>query len=349
MKFDELKIKNEVIKAVTDNGYTSLTPIQEGIIDKVLEGSDVLAQAPTGTGKTAAFAIPMINKIDVNGGIQCIILCPTRELVNQIFAEVKKIGKYIPGFNAVEILGGVPVQSQVRLLKMLPQVVISSPGRMLDHIKNKNINLNNITTIILDEVDEMFNMGMRKDVTNIISSIPTKHQTILISATLSSDVTDASRKFQHEPFVYKVSTDDKQTTSTIKQYFVRVNRNQKVSLIKKLIDENGYKLVVVFSNMKHTAKRLADSLKAVGLRAEAIHSNLKQNARKRVMDEFRSGKHQVLIATDIIARGIDVKNIDAVINFETPQSAESYVHRIGRTGRAGEAGTSYLFLDDNND
>ncbi|MDR1850950.1 MAG: DEAD/DEAH box helicase [Mycoplasmataceae bacterium] len=348
MKFEELNIKPELIKAINDGGYTDMTAIQEAVINVELEGRDILAQAPTGTGKTAAFLVPLLNKIDLNNGeLQAIILCPTRELVNQIYAEAVKIGKYLNGLKMVEILGGVDIQKQIRAIQNKPQILISTSGRLLDHIKRRNINLNTIKTIVLDEVDEMFNIGFKKDVLNIMSNITNVHQTILVSATMSEDIMNLSKRNQKDPFIYKVeNTDQQETNANIKQYFIKLNKDKKISAIVKLVKDFNLKNVIIFTNTKHTAKWLKEKLAENGLRTNAIHSNLSQNARKKAMDDFRASKYNILIATDIIARGIHVDNIDAVINYEFPQNNESYVHRIGRTGRAGNVGSSFLFSEE---
>jgi ATP-dependent RNA helicase DeaD len=347
MKISELNIKKEIVDGLKDCGYDTLTEIQQAIIDKIIAGQDVLAQAPTGTGKTAAFAIPLVEKLKYSD-LQSLVLCPTRELANQIYNEFLKIGKNLKKMRVIPIYGGVPIDKQIRNIANKPQIIISTPGRLLDHIKRKTLDISNIETIVLDEVDEMFNMGFKQDVSRIISNIKSKHQTVLISATLSHDVTNASKSFQNEPFVYKVSTLDKQTNANIEQFFIKVNKNRKNELLEKLINDNQFYLTIIFTNTKYTATWLRDCLQRKNLNAEAIHSNLRQNARRRIMDNFKSGKYKVLIATDIIARGIDVKNIDAVINYEIPQNTESYVHRIGRTGRAGESGKSYLLIDEPN-
>jgi ATP-dependent RNA helicase DeaD len=256
MKFEELNIKPELIKAINDGGYTDMTAIQEAVINVELEGRDILAQAPTGTGKTAAFLVPLLNKIDLNNGeLQAIILCPTRELVNQIYAEAVKIGKYLNGLKMVEILGGVDIQKQIRAIQNKPQILISTSGRLLDHIKRRNINLNTIKTIVLDEVDEMFNIGFKKDVLNIMSNITNVHQTILVSATMSEDIMNLSKRNQKDPFIYKVeNTDQQETNANIKQYFIKLNKDKKISAIVKLVKDFNLKNVIIFTNTKHTAK-----------------------------------------------------------------------------------------------
>jgi ATP-dependent RNA helicase DeaD len=251
--FNELKLNEQLLAGIKSVGYDNLTPIQESIIEKILNHEDVFAQAPTGTGKTAAFAIPLLNNV-ITTNTHAFVLCPTRELVNQIANEFVKLGKYIKDLRVVEILGSVPYGKQISELKRNPQIIVATPGRFLDHIKKNNVNLSHINTVVLDEVDEMFNMGFKRDVSTIISSVKHPHQTVLLSATISNDAQQASKNFQHNPFFFKNAGDEKKTNISIEQFYVLVNQTKKIDAIEQIIKKNHYKLTIIFTNTKHTAK-----------------------------------------------------------------------------------------------
>jgi ATP-dependent RNA helicase DeaD len=324
-------------------GFEETTPIQAKAIAPILEGRDVIAQAPTGTGKTCAFGAPAIDSVDPNNSqIQVLILCPTRELVIQTAQEVRNLGKYKEGVRTLPIYGGQPIDRQILALKKRPQIIIGTPGRVMDHMRRRTLKLENLRMIILDEADEMLNMGFREDIDTILENVPEDKQFVLFSATLPKAILEIARKYQQDPLtinvVHKVLT-----VPTIEQFYLEVRESKKVEVLSRLIDANNFKLSVVFCNTKKRVDDLCKELQGRGYSAEALHGDMKQIHRDSVMGRFRNGLVDILIATDVAARGIDVDDVEAVFNYDVPTDEEYYVHRIGRTGRANRTGVSFTF------
>lgn len=343
--FENTNISEEIKKALSDMGITEPTPIQEQSILPLLSGEDVLAQAPTGTGKTFAFGIPLAQLTDPKSDkVQGLIICPTRELAVQITTEIHKLSKYIKNLKSLAIYGGQAIERQISALRDKPQIIAATPGRLMDHIKRKKINLSDLKTVVLDEADEMLNMGFREDIEMILKNVPENVQTALFSATLSKEILEIAKEFQKED-VKKIKITKKEVTvSTISQYYLEVKNQQKADLLKAMLDLNKYELSLVFCNTKRRVDELMEELSSSGYAVEALHGDMKQIQRDRVMAKFRGRYVNILIATDVCARGIDVDDIDAVFNYDIPMNDEYYVHRIGRTGRANKEGVAYTFL-----
>lgn len=341
--FNQLEVSEEIIRAAGDMGFEETTPIQAKAIPVILEGKDIIAQAPTGTGKTCAFGIPAIESVDPSDdSVQVLILCPTRELVIQVAEELTALSKYKKGVKVLPIYGGQQIERQISALRKRPQVIIGTPGRVMDHIRRKTLRLDDLDMIILDEADEMLNMGFREDIDVILESVPEERQFVLFSATLAKAILDIANKYQNDPV--KVNVVHKElTVPTIEQYYLEVRDANKVEVLSRLIDANNFKLSVVFCNTKRRVDDLCRDLQARGYSAESLHGDMKQLQRDNVMSRFRNGLIDILIATDVAARGIDVDDVDAVFNYDVPSDEEYYVHRIGRTGRAKRQGVSYTF------
>ena len=344
IKFSDLGISGEIVRAVEEMGYTTPSPIQSQAIPFVLEGRDVIGQAQTGTGKTAAFAIPIIDLVDADfNKPQAIILCPTRELAVQVEGEIQKLAKFHRGINSVAIYGGESIDKQIRVLRKGVQIVVGTPGRVQDHINRGTLKLDSIGIIVLDEADEMLDMGFRDDIEAILGQMPEERQTVFFSATMAKPIMDLTRKYQKDPEIIKVAKNEL-TVSRIEQVYYEVKPSLKMELMTRLMNINNYALSVVFCNTKRMTDEVTESLGARGILAEALHGDLSQAQRDKVMGKFRKGLCSVLVATDVAARGIDVDNVEAVFNFDLPLDEEYYVHRIGRTGRAGKSGTAITFI-----
>ena len=339
VRFDELDLYPQVLRAIADMGFEEATPIQSQAIPVVMSGVDVIGQAQTGTGKTASFGIPVLHKVDPNSRkTQVIILSPTRELAIQVADEIRKLAKYMHGVKVLPVYGGQEIGRQIKALKGGAQIIVGTPGRVMDHLRRKTIRCDAIHTVVLDEADEMLNMGFRDDIETILEYIPAEgRQTILFSATMPKPILDITRKYQHDAVNIKVVKKEL-TVPSIEQYYYDVKRSDKVEVLTRLLDYYNPKLSLVFCNTKRMVDELAEELKGRGYFAEGLHGDMKQSQRDRVMKGFRSGKTEILIATDVAARGIDVDDVEAVFNYDIPQSTEYYVHRIGRTGRAGKSG-----------
>jgi ATP-dependent RNA helicase DeaD len=343
-QFSDLGISAEILRAVEEMGYTTPSPIQSQAIPFVLEGRDLIGQAQTGTGKTAAFAIPIIDLVDSElNKPQAIILCPTRELAVQVEGEIQKLSKYFRGINSVAIYGGESIDKQIRVLRKGVQIVVGTPGRVQDHINRGTLKLDSIGIIVLDEADEMLDMGFRDDIEAILSEMPTERQTVFFSATMAKPIMDLTRKYQTNPEIIKVAKNEL-TVSKIEQVYYEVKPSLKMELMTRLMNINNYALSVVFCNTKRMTDEVTEALGARGILAEALHGDLSQAQRDKVMGKFRKGLCSVLVATDVAARGIDVDNVEAVFNYDLPLDEEYYVHRIGRTGRAGKSGTAITFI-----
>ena len=344
IKFSDLGISEEILRAVEEMGYTQPSPIQQQAIPFVLQGRDVIGQAQTGTGKTAAFAIPIIDLVDADFlKPQAIILCPTRELAVQVEGEIQKLAKYHKKINSVAIYGGESIDRQIRVLKKGVQIVVGTPGRVQDHINRGTLRLEDAGIIVLDEADEMLDMGFRDDIEAILQEMPEERQTVFFSATMAKPILDLTRKYQKDPEIIKVAKNEL-TVAKIDQVFYEVKQSLKMELMARLMNIHNYALSVVFCNTKRMTDEVTESLGARGILAEALHGDLSQAQRDKVMGKFRKGLCTVLVATDVAARGIDVDNVEAVFNFDIPLDEEYYVHRIGRTGRAGKSGTAITFI-----
>ncbi len=345
VKFNEFDICDNMKRAIEDMGFIDATPIQAKSIPYILNERDVIGQAQTGTGKTASFGIPILEMINPEDkSLQALVLCPTRELAIQVSKEIRKLGKYMHGIKALPVYGGQPIDRQIRALKKGVQIVIGTPGRIMDHMRRRTLKIDNVKTVVLDEADEMLNMGFRDDIESILKDTPDARQTVLFSATMPRAILDRAKKYQNNPKILKV-VQKKLTVSNIEQYYFEVKNRKKLETLTRLIDIYNPKLSLVFCNTKRKVDQLADELQSKGYLVDAIHGDLKQRQRDRVMNSFRNGNLQILIATDVAARGIDVDDIEIVFNYDVPQDLEYYVHRIGRTGRAGRSGKAFTFAE----
>ena len=342
--FEEMDLSKEVLRAIKDMGFTTPSTVQAKTIPLMMSGADVNAIAPTGTGKPCAFGIPMLEYVQLNEPeVQEVVLAPTRELALQIGDELTKLAKYIKGCRIAVLYGGQPIPKQLAALKRKPQILVATPGRLLDHMNRGNVHLNAVHTMVLDEADEMLNMGFVKDVTRIIEATPDERQMVLFSATTNQDVLTIAWKYQHDPIEVTVEA-TKQDRPQIAQYVISTEQNKKIDHLLYLLDADVYQRVMIFCNTKFMTDRLTERLKKEGYQAECIHGDVKQSQRNVVMNDFRRGKFPILIATDVAARGIDVDDVEAVINFDLPAENEYYLHRIGRTGRAHKHGVSFSLV-----
>ena len=344
LKFEELNLSKEVQRAIADMGFEEATPIQSQAIPSVLSGKDIIGQAQTGTGKTASFGIPIIETIDDHlKKVQAIVLCPTRELAIQVSEEIGELLKYKKNIKIVPIYGGQSIDRQIRSIQSGVQIVIGTPGRVIDHINRGTLKLNEIKMVVLDEADEMLDMGFRDDIEEILKTVPKERQTVMFSATMPKQILDLSKKYLTNPEHIKV-VHKEITVPNVNQYYIELKPSMKLEALTRLIDIHNPKLSLVFSNRKKNVDDLVSHLQARGYSAEGLHGDMKQMMRDRVMGKFRNGKIEILVATDVAARGIDVDDIDAVFNYDMPQDDEYYVHRIGRTARAGRAGQAFTFV-----
>ena len=342
--FEEMDLSKEVLRAIKDMGFTTPSTVQAKTIPLMMSGADVNAIAPTGTGKTCAFGIPMLEYVQLNEPeVQEVVLAPTRELALQIGDELTQLAKYIKGCRIAVLYGGQPIPKQLAALKRKPQILVATPGRLLDHMNRGNVHLNAVHTMVLDEADEMLNMGFVKDVTRIIEATPDERQMVLFSATTNQDVLTIAWKYQHDPIEVTVEA-TKQDRPQIAQYVISTEQNKKIDHLLYLLDADVYQRVMIFCNTKFMTDRLTERLKKEGYQAECIHGDVKQSQRNVVMNDFRRGKFPILIATDVAARGIDVDDVEAVINFDLPAENEYYLHRFGRTGRAHKHGVSFSLV-----
>ena len=344
IRFDELNLDAKILRAVIDMGFEAASPIQAKAIPLEIEGKDIIGQAQTGTGKTAAFGIPLLQKIDPkNKKLQAVVLCPTRELAIQVADEIRSLAKYMHGIKVLPIYGGQEIVKQIRSLKDGVQVIIGTPGRVMDHMRRKTIKFGQVHTVVLDEADEMLNMGFLEDMETILSELPEERQTVMFSATMPAAIAEIAKKFQKEPEIVKVVKKDL-TVPKVTQYYYEVKPKNKIEVMCRLLDMYAPKLSVVFCNTKRQVDELVLALQGRGYFAEGLHGDLKQVQRDRVMNGFRKGRTDILVATDVAARGIDVDDVEAVFNYDIPQDEEYYVHRIGRTGRAGREGKAFSLV-----
>ena len=345
MQFSELNLSAEVLKAIDEIGYVTPSEIQEKTIPLLLEGKDVIGRSNTGTGKTAAFGIPAIERISRNEkrGVEVLILCPTRELAMQACEEIKKFSRFMPWVKPAAVYGGANMEKQIFELKRGANIVVGTPGRVMDHMDRRTLKLDNLREIILDEADEMLNMGFREDIETILKSVPDDRQTVLFSATMPPAIMAITKEYQTDPEIVKVENKAK-TVDSITQYYYEVPMGRKLDALQLLLLMFEPKLSMIFCNTKRMVDELTDALCSKGFKAAGLHGDMKQAQRTQVMNAFKSGRTSILIATDVAARGIDVDDIDAVFNYDLPQDNEYYVHRIGRTGRAGKSGTAYTLI-----
>ena len=345
MRFNELNLSREVLQAIEEMGFVNPSEVQEGTIPKILDGHDLLAQAQTGTGKTASFGIPMIEKIQDNNyeTLQALVLVPTRELARQVSEELKKLSKHKTFIRVLAIYGGADMGKQLRELKKGASIVVGTPGRIMDHMKRKTLDLSSLKFLVLDEADEMFDMGFRDDMKTIIEKTNDDRQTLFFSATFDNEIKEFSKLYQNNP--KKVIIEKKELTAEkIKQYYLELNRNMKTEILNRLILIHKPKKSIIFCNTKRMVENLEEEIAQKGYKVDSLHGDMRQSSRDNVMKKFRKGTIDVLIATDVAARGLDVSDIDIVFNYDLPQQAEYYVHRIGRTARAGKKGLSFSFV-----
>ncbi|MGH2318782.1 DEAD/DEAH box helicase [Planococcus sp. SE5232] len=343
VKFSELNISETTLKSVKRMGFEEATPIQEGTIRLGMEGKDIIGQAQTGTGKTTAFGIPLIEKIDTkDGNVQGLIIAPTRELAIQVSEELYRLGQD-KNVRILSVYGGQEISRQIRALKNRPQIIVGTPGRLLDHINRRTLKLDNVNTLILDEADEMLNMGFIEDIQTIMASVPDTRQTLLFSATMPDAIRRIAEKFMKTPEIVKIKSKE-MTVENIEQFYVKAVEREKFDVLSRLLNVQQPELAIIFGRTKRRVDELAKALNIRGYLAEGIHGDLSQAKRMSVLKQFKAGKIDILVATDVAARGLDISGVSHVYNFDIPQDPESYVHRIGRTGRAGKKGVAVTFV-----
>ena len=343
VEFKELYISEETLRAIADMGFKSPSPIQKETIPPLLEGKDVIGQAQTGTGKTAAFAIPIIEKIEANDLTQVLVLCPTRELCIQVAKEIGNLSKYKTDIKILSVYGGTQIVKQIKTLKKGVEIVVGTPGRLIDLMRRKVLKLDNLKIVVLDEADEMFDMGFRDDMKFILDATNVDRQTCFFSATMGKEISEFSKIYQHNPVTIKIKAQEL-TVNKIDQYFIKLKEADKEETLTRLLEINKSRLAIIFCNTKRKVDRLVESLSKKSYLVDGLHGDLKQSQRDMVMKKFRNNTIDILIATDVAARGLDVDDVDMVINYDLPQLDEYYVHRIGRTARAGRSGLSYSLI-----
>ncbi len=344
-RFDQMDISTEVLQAIEQMGFTEPSTVQAKTIPLMMSGVDIMAIAPTGTGKTCAFGIPMLEYMDLKDKrIQEVVLCPTRELAVQIGEELTRLAAFIPQIRIAVLYGGQPIVKQLNALKRNPQIIVATPGRLLDHMNRGNLRLDAVHTMVLDEADEMLNMGFVKDVSRIIESAPTQRQLVMFSATMSQDVMTIAWRFQHDPVEIVVEATQKDRPQ-ITQYVIATEREKKMDHLLYLLDADVYQRIMIFCNTKFMTDKLTRRLQKEGYQVECLHGDIPQKQRNVVMQDFKRGKFPIMVATDVAARGIDVDDVEAVINYDLPNENEYYLHRIGRTGRAHKHGVSFSLVD----
>ncbi|MFA7534321.1 MAG: DEAD/DEAH box helicase, partial [Tissierellaceae bacterium] len=344
LKFDDISLSEEIQRGILDMGFEEMSPIQSQAIPLLLEGKDIIGQAQTGTGKTAAFGIPIIEKCNPNERhVQALVLCPTRELSIQVAEEIARLGKYKKGVSVLPIYGGQPIDRQIRALKKGVNIVIGTPGRVLDHMRRKTLKIGNVTMMVLDEADEMFDMGFRDDIALVMNELQENRQTTFFSATMATEIMRFAARYQNNPQIVKV-VHKELTVPKVEQSYFELKEHMKTEILSRLIDMYNPKLTVVFCNTKKKVDELTEELQSRGYFADGLHGDLKQSQRDTVMGKFRKGTIDILVATDVAARGIDVDDVDLVMNYDMPQDEEYYVHRIGRTARAGREGRAFSFV-----
>ena len=343
-RYDEMGLSAEVMQAIDRKGYVQATPVQVGAIPYFMEWKDVIAKAPTGTGKTFAFGIPMVEHTDPAGEqVTGLVLAPTRELAIQIRDELRDLCAFKEGVRVVCLYGGQPIDKQITQLKKRPQIVVATPGRLMDHMKRRTVRLDKVETVVLDEADRMLDMGFVRDVTHILDTMPQRRNLGMFSATISREVLDISWVYQRDPVEITVQADE-ENRPDIAQYRLDVERNEKADTMVRLLEMGGYERVIAFCNTKNMTDRLSGLLQMRGVSCQAIHGDIQQSVRERTLQKFREGKLRVLAATDVAARGLDIDDVDAVFNYDVPDENEYYIHRIGRTGRAKRHGVAFSLV-----
>lgn len=344
MNFNELNIPNELKDSINDRGFERLTPIQKQAIPDALKGLDLIGQAQTGSGKTLAFTIPILSKIFLpDKSPQAIILCPTRELCMQVAGEVERLGSKLKKFKVLAVYGGQPIGKQTRVLKKGVHVVVGTPGRVIDHIERGNLELIGVESVVLDEADEMLEMGFRQDIETILAKTPAQRQTLLFSATIPSEIKQIAGKYQKDPKFIKI-TDKKQNIPKIKQYAFKCSIKEKFEGLARLIEAYDVNHVLIFCNTKKSVDYVAKHLKKQEFRVDSLHGDMTQKTRDKVMNKFKNGNISILVATDVAARGLDIDDVDVIVNYDVPQNHDDYIHRIGRTARAGKNGMAFMLV-----
>lgn len=343
MNFDELNISDDIKKAIDEMGFEKLTPIQESAIPEALNGHDLIGQAQTGSGKTIAFAIPVLERIFIpDKSPQAIILCPTRELCMQVASEIEKTGSKIKKLKVLAVYGGQPIGKQTRVLKKGVHVVVGTPGRVIDHIERGNLDLIGIERVVLDEADEMLEMGFREDIETILARTPHQRQTLLFSATIPREIKQIAERYQKNPKFIKIF-DKRKNIPKITQYAFKCDIKDKFNGLTRLLEAYDVRLALVFCNTKKSVNFVNKHLKD-DFKADSIHGDMTQQARDKVMNKFRNGNINILVATDVAARGLDIDNVDVIVNYDVPQNIDDYIHRIGRTARAGKRGFAFTLV-----
>ncbi|MBE7506896.1 MAG: DEAD/DEAH box helicase [Planctomycetia bacterium] len=340
--FAKLGLEAPILRALVDMGFTEPSPIQIALIPHVLAGKDVLGQAKTGTGKTAAFGMPTLQMIDPTGRMQLLVLTPTRELAAQVVGEFRRIAKYTE-IHCVPVYGGTSMKEQLHLLGRKPHVVVGTPGRVMDVLQRRALTLDSLRFAVLDEVDRMLDIGFRDDIRRILGQVKHAHQTVFVSATIDDEIKRLTKQYMHDPVEINVS-EDVMTVELVEQWYCVVDPWDKFRLLKLLLEQEKPKLAIIFCNTKHGARKLAQRLHAAGMEAREIHGDLVQQKREKIMERFRKHQIPLLVATDLAARGIDVHEITHIINYDLPQDIQVYVHRVGRTARMGASGKAYTFV-----
>ena len=342
MNYSELNVPEQIHKAVERMGFTEMTEVQEKAIPPMMEGKDIIAKAPPGTGKTCAFGIPLILGLDQSRNYpQAVVMAPTRELAQQITEDLQDLAQFYPDIRVVTVYGGANIQKQIEKLKKGAQIVVATPGRLQDHMNRRTVDLSHVTTVVLDEADEMLNMGFYKDVRKILDQIKSRQRLAMFSATISREVMDIGWLYQRDAEEITVQPVE-DSAPRIDQYLVLTTGRNKLADMAEIIVQKGYKRVMVFCNQKYTTAMLANQMARLNFVVDCLHGDLSQAERNKIMGEFKAGNIAVLVATDVAARGIDVSEVDAVFNYDVPDSNEYYTHRIGRTGRAKHTGEAYV-------
>jgi len=346
LKFTSLSLNSSLIKNLDDLGYTSMTPIQEKSLPITLAGKDLIAQAKTGSGKTAAFALGVLDKLDVSRfRVQSLVLCPTRELADQVAKEIRKLARAIHNIKVLTLCGGMPFGPQIGSLEHGAHIIVGTPGRVEEHLRKGTLKLDHLTTFVLDEADRMLEMGFQESLDNIVESMPSVRQTLLFSATYPDEIEVIARRIMQDPEMVVVESNE--VNSNIEQIFYRLQDNkQRITALTLVLNEHQPKSTVVFCNTKRESQDIADELKTLGFSAVAIHGDLEQKARDQVLVRFANKSASILVATDVAARGLDIDELDCVVNFQLARDAEVHVHRVGRTGRAGNKGKAFNFFID---
>lgn len=344
VEYSQLDLSPELMRAIEKKGYVQATPVQAGAIPYFMQWQDVIAKAPTGTGKTFAFGIPMVEHIDPESSeIQALILAPTRELAIQIQDELRDLCAFKEGVRVVCLYGGQPIEKQITQLKKNPQIVVATPGRLMDHMKRHTVRLERVQTVVLDEADRMLDMGFVRDVTHILDKMPKRRNLGMFSATISREVLDISWVYQRNPVEITVPADE-ENKPDIAQYRLDVDRSEKADTMSRLLHMGDYERVIAFCNTKNMVDRLSGLLKMRDISCQAIHGDIQQSVREKTLQRFREGQMRVLVATDVAARGLDIDDVDAVFNYDVPDENEYYIHRIGRTGRAKRHGVAFSLV-----